>query len=72
MTPIKSWKLFILIFILLAVVFFAYMARQFDQATNQSERHSYSSTIEDSLSIASSSFDIGFKLLKNPMYLPSN
>ena len=46
MTPIRSWKLFILIFILLAVVLFTYMAWQFDQATSQSERHTYSYTIE--------------------------
>jgi hypothetical protein len=45
MTPIKSsWKLFILIFILPAVVLFAYMAWQFEQATSQNERHTYSST----------------------------
>jgi hypothetical protein len=49
MTPpssIKSWKLFFLIFILLAVVFLAYVAWQFDQSARQSERHSYSYTIE--------------------------
>jgi hypothetical protein len=44
--PIKSWKLFILIIILLAVVFFAYVAWQFDQSVRRSERHSYSYTIE--------------------------
>jgi hypothetical protein len=45
-SPIKSRKLFILIFILLAVVFFAYVAWKFDQSTRQSERHTYSYTIE--------------------------
>jgi len=49
MTPsssIKPWKLIFLVFILLAVVFFAYVAWQFDQSTRQSERHKYSYTIE--------------------------
>jgi hypothetical protein len=49
MTPsslIKSWKLIILVFILLAVVFLAFMAWQFDQSVRQSERPSYSYTIE--------------------------
>jgi hypothetical protein len=49
MTPsssIKSWKLIILVFVLLAVVFFAFVAWQFDQSARQSERHKYSYTIE--------------------------
>lgn len=44
--PIKSWKLFIIVFILLAVAFFALMAWQFDQSTRQSVRHSWYYTIE--------------------------
>lgn len=44
--PIKSWKLFILVIILIAVAFFAFMAWQFDRSTQQSERHTYSYTIE--------------------------
>ena len=49
MTPsssINPWKFIILVFILLAVVFFTYVAWQFDQSTRQSERHKYSYTIE--------------------------
>ncbi len=44
--PIKPWKLAILVFFLLAVVFFAFMAWQFDQIARQSERHNYFYTIE--------------------------
>jgi hypothetical protein len=44
--PIKTWKLFVLVFILLAVAFLAYAAWQFDQAARRSENHSYSYTIE--------------------------
>jgi hypothetical protein len=45
-SSIKSWKLIILVFILMAVVFFGYVAWQFDHSTRQSERHKYSYTIE--------------------------
>jgi hypothetical protein len=45
-SPIKSWKLFILIFILLAVMSFVYVAWQFDQSTRQSAIHKYSYTID--------------------------
>jgi hypothetical protein len=44
--PFKPWKIAILVFILLAVAFFAYAAWQFDRAARQSERHDYSYTIE--------------------------
>jgi hypothetical protein len=44
--PIRPWKLAILVFFLLAVVFFAFVAWQFDQAARQSERHNYFYTIE--------------------------
>jgi len=44
--PTIRWKLVILAFILLAVIFFAYIAWQFDQATRQSERHTYFYTID--------------------------
>lgn len=44
--PTRPWKRAILVFILLAVVFFALVAWQFDQAARQSERHNYFYTIE--------------------------
>ncbi len=44
--PIIRWKLVILAFILLAVIFFIYVAWQFDQGTRQSERHTYFYTID--------------------------
>ncbi len=44
--PTIRWKLVILAFILLAVIFFVYAAWQFDQGTRQSERHTYFYTIE--------------------------
>jgi hypothetical protein len=44
--PIRPWKLVILAFILLAVLFFVYVAWQFDQSTRQSENHRYSYTID--------------------------
>jgi hypothetical protein len=44
--PIKPWKLAILVFFLLAVVFFAFVAWQFDQIARESERHNYFYTIE--------------------------
>ena len=44
--PAIRWKPFILAFILLAVIFFIYVAWQFDQGTRQSERHTYFYTID--------------------------
>jgi len=44
--PIIRWKPVILAFILLAVIFFVYVAWQFDQGTRQSERHTYFYTID--------------------------
>jgi hypothetical protein len=44
--PTIRWKLLILAFILLAVIFFVYVAWQFDQGTRQSERHNYFYTID--------------------------
>ena len=44
--PIRPWKLVILIFILLAVILFAWTAWQFDQVSRQSERHNYYYTID--------------------------
>jgi hypothetical protein len=52
--PIIRWKLVILVFILVTVIFFVYVTWQFDQSTRRSEGHhyyysidlSYTSTIE--------------------------
>jgi hypothetical protein len=44
--PIRPRTIFILAFILLAVIFFAWTAWQFDQVSRQSERHNYYYTIE--------------------------
>ena len=44
--PIRPWKLVILVFILLAVLFFAYFAWQFDQAARRSEGHHYFYSID--------------------------
>ena len=44
--PIIRWKLVILAFILLSVIFFVYAAWQFDQSTRQSEGHHYYYTID--------------------------
>lgn len=43
---LKRRNLVILSFILIAVIFFAYVTWQFNQSVRQSERHSYSYTIE--------------------------
>lgn len=44
--PFRRRTLFILVFILLAVIFFAWVSWQFDQAARQSERHNYFYTID--------------------------
>jgi hypothetical protein len=44
--PISLRTLFILVLILLAVIFFAWVGWQFDQAARQSERHNYYYTID--------------------------
>jgi len=44
--PIIRWKLVILAFILVAVIFFTWIAWQFDQSTHQSEGHHYYYTID--------------------------
>jgi len=44
--PIRPWKLVILVFILLSVLFFAYVAWQFDQAARRSEGHHYFYSID--------------------------
>jgi len=44
--PIRPWKLVILVFILLAVLFFAYAAWQFDEAARRSEGHHYFYSID--------------------------
>jgi hypothetical protein len=44
--PIRPRTIFILAFILLAVIFFAWVNGQFDQAARQSERHTYYYTID--------------------------
>jgi len=46
MPPIRPRTLFILAFILLAVILFAWITWQFDQAARQSERHNYYYTID--------------------------
>jgi hypothetical protein len=44
--PIRPRTLFILVFILLAVILFAWVTWQFDQASRQSERHNYYYSID--------------------------
>jgi hypothetical protein len=44
--PTIRWKLVILAFILVAVIFFTWIAWQFDQSTRQSESHHYYYTID--------------------------
>ena len=44
--PTIRWKLVILAFILVAVIFFTWIAWQFDQSTRQSEGHHYYYTID--------------------------
>lgn len=44
--PTIRWKPVILAFILVAVIFFTWIAWQFDQGTRQSERHTYFYTID--------------------------
>jgi hypothetical protein len=44
--PVIRWKLVILAIMLLAVLFFVYIAWQFDQAALRSERHNYYYTID--------------------------
>ena len=44
--PISRRALIILAFILLAVLFFAWVNWQFDQSARQSERHNYFYTID--------------------------
>jgi hypothetical protein len=44
--PKIRFKLFILVLVLLAVIFFAWVTWQFDQSSRQSERHNYYYTID--------------------------
>lgn len=44
--PIRPWKLIMLVLVLLAVIFFAYVTWQFDQSARQSESQRYFSTID--------------------------
>ncbi len=46
MPPIRRLALFLFALSLLAVIFFAYVAWQFDQSSRQSERHDYFYTID--------------------------
>jgi len=46
MPPIRRLALFLFALSLLAVIFFAYVAWQFDQSSRQSERHNYFYTID--------------------------
>jgi hypothetical protein len=46
MPPIRPQTLLILVLVLLAVILFAWAAWQFDQASRQSERHTYFYTID--------------------------
>jgi hypothetical protein len=46
MPPIRPRTLFILVFILLVAILFAWVGWQFDQASRQSERHTYFYTID--------------------------
>jgi hypothetical protein len=45
-SPVKPWKIFIIVFVLIAMVFFAWTFYQFDQMARQSERHTYSYSID--------------------------
>ncbi len=45
-SPVKPWKMLIIGLILIALIFFTWTFYQFDQIARQSERHTYSYSID--------------------------